>query len=215
MLNIYRRRTALLVAAFAVTALTGCAVATNKLRSKEALLSPGKGLIVASLGYAKPEMPVPWSPTPTKIWLVLESLRENTWRPVIVDTSEDGAWSGSAGWAHGEAILQTPSDVRLVVAFPVETGTYRLVERSASLLSGPRDTLTIRPATPPTIQVKEGRITYMGAHLLHYTVGKNMLGMTLPDKGWFTAHDRSEDDLGLLLRLRPELQGVDVDEPFP
>lgn len=198
-------------------ALVGCAAPHQDLISTDKkLVSTETGLVVATLGYILPdERSLAIRARRAALVLYFRLADDPSAPELFIDTTGlhgriDG---GYKDWPT--AVRTIGSQTRLLVGYSVKPGKYIITRQLVTLISIPGSYTATPPlAGPREFVVKPGEVTYLGAHIVETTGGKNLLGMTVPATAAVHVSDDFAGDREVLYALRPELKEAPVKNMF-
>lgn len=193
--------------------LSGCSDQSLLTKSNQPLLQPGTGLVVATLGYKiKPAefllANYPYIGLKIQDESALNFLNEPA---LVIDTKGSnliGFKAKLGGWDELENMITTSDNRRMLVAYAMKPGAYRVGEIVASFPT--YGAFYSNHKNPLQFKVKAGEVVYLGSYELNFSTYKDFLGTPRPDNLNISVRDRSSDDIGFLQTLRPEAQPLPV-----
>lgn len=201
------------LALVACLALSACAERSSLTKPEgNAIMQPGMGLVVASLGQViRPEKEY-WTKYPYIALSIREEGKVLDVQNRVLDTQGSkslGMAKTIGGWNEPENLIITARSKRMLVVYALKPGNYTVIRQTASVAS--ELPVTFEDA-PLKFQVKAGEITYLGSYELRYETFNNLLGTLRPVRESIAikVRDHVLDDLGFLTALRPEVQSTPV-----
>jgi hypothetical protein len=198
------------VALAILVALAGCAAPHSDLLYRDRkMLSQEKGLVVASLGYkTAADGRIRGVVGSTSLHVGYKALNDPSGQEYVLTTLAHMRAFGA--WQDSEVVREGSGTKRVLVGYSLKPGRYVLTKQRVELYGFATWTATPRLAAPLEFEVKPNSITYVGAHEVETRSGENLLGMAVPANVTVRVLDEMEEDMSLLYRVRPELQGMPV-----